>query len=155
MAGDGIDNGFVQPPQSHEIGAQLSMRAAETFGFQIRQRSISHLGPLQDLGIGLGEILRENQFAHIVENARGEGLGLHRAGQLLDGADGPGALAGRQAVMPKRIQPECVDSLRIELRKNLGAEHQGLDRVGSQQRHRFLSIPDPMSQTEECGIDQL
>ena len=124
MKGDGFHYHVRHPPEAHQISGYLCMGCPDEFFLDFPQQRIVVAGPGKHLLVGLGEILRQDQFAQIVKDAGHKCAICEFFRILLQGGYSFGAHAGLQTVVPEFVHRKKGHRALIELGKDLGRQDQ-------------------------------
>ncbi len=130
------------------------MRGTEGQLFRINETS-PFTAQAQRLGIARAVVRGQNQSAGVLQHARHGGELRQRRLGTLRLADKGRQLARLLATIPDLIDRQNLQHLGIDLRKDVGRQHQYLGRFRPQQLQRLHRVGRPSAQSEKCRIDHL
>ena len=150
LPGDGIAQRFRKVPLLQQPGRQLRVR--ETHGSLLDRAKIEAMahGPIEKSGIRLSQLLEEQEYAQVVEQARQEGFVAGNPPQTM--AQFP---AGDR--LGQRVLPIPQERLRLDIQEQPAgqaeSQHQEFQRLDSQQGQGLVEVRHLAAEPEKRTID--
>ena len=150
VGGDGGDEVLRQTPASQQPRRQLGVDEAERLELHRRQVHAAAHDPIEKSGVGLAELLHQQQDADVLQQAGDEGVVAGDAPEAF--AQFPGGHRLGQRVPPVPAQRAGLDP-RVQPAGQAEAEHEQLQGLGAQEGQGLVQVGDDAAEAEERAID--